>query len=119
MAALPAPVPLPYFPQRQDLPPNPFDQATETRFHDAYHQCVQNQVDAGTDEKLLVYARCLGYLILEAPDFDARHLIVEEILECKANHDEMDSLAQLYINHLFRLCELLSLISIMTFHISS
>lgn len=55
------------------LPKNPYNVLDEKRWHDAYEQCLQTQppdTDAtgSTDtEKNLVYARILGYLILEAP----------------------------------------------------
>jgi len=57
-----------------------------------------------------MYARCLGFLIIEAPDDDARDYISHEIMQCEGNGDRMNELAQLYINHLFRLCESLFLI---------
>jgi len=52
-----------------------------------------------------MFARCLGYLVLEAPTSACRDMISDEILECKGNRDDMEALARLYINHLLRLCE--------------
>jgi hypothetical protein len=93
------------FPECQPLPENPFSVATDTPFHDAYEQCVLNEAGASTNAKLLMYARCLGYLILEAPDDNARNHISHEILRCNGDSDTMNSLAEFYIQRLFRLCE--------------
>lgn len=89
------------------LPQNPFDEMDDALFHDAYYQCLQSEAEAGTDKMGLVYARCLGYLILEAPDANGRRIIAREITECMANRELMVKLARFYINHLFRLCEFL------------
>jgi hypothetical protein len=51
-----------------------------------------------------MYARCLGYLVIEA-DNDARSHLSHEILGCAGDRDRINSLAEFYINHLFRLCE--------------
>jgi len=59
----------------------------------------------------LIYARCLGFLIIEAPDDAARDYISHEIMRCEGNGDQMDALAQFYITHLFRLSLLIILIT--------
>jgi hypothetical protein len=95
------------FPRKQPLPPNPYDQLTDMPSFDSYRQCLLHEMEAiATNNKLrLIYARCLGYLISEAPTTSCRNVIVHEITECKADPNELDELADLYINHLLRLCE--------------
>ena len=110
MAAL-VPIPLQPFPQRQPLLPNPYHQLDQVNYHEAYKHCLQCEAEAGTTVTRLMFARCLGYLILEAPTSAGRDMISDEILECKCNRDDMETLAQLYIHHLLRLCELTVLYS--------
>jgi len=49
--------------------------------HAAYDQCLQNQVEVGDNATLLMYAHCLGFLIIEAPDDAARYLISNKIVK--------------------------------------
>ena len=93
-----------YF-QRTPLPPNPFNQSP---CHDAYDCCLQSQNDAGDDVNRLMYARCLGHLLREAPDDSARNVFADVINECVIQGINIDELARFYINYLFRLCMLLS-----------
>jgi hypothetical protein len=52
-----------------------------------------------------MYVRCLGYLLTEVPVARGRHMVANDILFCNSNKKAMDRLAQLYINHVIRLCE--------------
>ena len=97
-----------WFPQRVPLPPNPFNQGRETSFYEAYECCLQDENRAGNDARLLMYSRCLGYLILEAPSPEARHIIANEIIDCVDQQSDLDGLAEFYISHVFRLCMLSS-----------
>jgi len=110
MAAL-VPVPLQPFPQQRPLLPNPYHQLDQVNYHEAYNHCLQCEAEAGTTVTQLMFPCCLGYLILEAPTSAGRDMISDDILECKGNRDDMEALAQLYINHLLRLCELIVLYS--------
>jgi len=100
------------FPQHQPLPSNPYPQDSNSEAHAAYDECLKCQDEAGNDAKLLIYARCLGFLIIEAPDDVARDYISHEIMRCEGNGDQMNALAQFYITHLFRLCGSLLIILI-------
>jgi hypothetical protein len=90
------------FPEHRQLPVNHYPQHS---VHDAYDLCLQHEHEAGNDVQLLMYARCLGYLITEAPTDGARDYIATEILTCMGDGEKMNELARFHINHLFRLCE--------------
>ena len=92
------------FPEEQPLPANSYDQ-NDSRIYEAYEQCLLSEAEANAenDQMGLMYARCLGYLISEAPDDNSRNVIANEILGCEAVG--MDGLAKLYIDHVVRLCE--------------
>ena len=94
------------FPEEQPLPGNPYDQ-NDSRIYEAYEQCLFSEAEANAenDRMGLMYARCLGYLISEAPDDNSRNVIADEILGCEADSVRMDGLAKLYIDHVVRLCE--------------
>lgn len=92
------------FPRHQPLPSNPYPQDLNSEAHAAYNECLKCQDEAGNGAELLIYARCLGFLIIEAPDDAARDYISHEIMRCEGNSDRMNALAQFYITHLFRLC---------------
>jgi len=66
MAAV-IPVPFQPFPQRQPLLPNPYHQLDQVNYHEAYNRCLQSEAEAGATVTRLMFARCLGYLILKAP----------------------------------------------------
>jgi hypothetical protein len=88
----------------QSLPLNPYDPNTEAFLHDAFSQCMQMEADAGNDGYAQMLARCLGFLMLELPH-EASEIVANEILACYANFEKMADLAQMYINHLIRLCK--------------
>ena len=94
------------FPEEQPLPENPYDQ-NDSRIYEAYEQCLLSEAEANAenDQMALMYARCLGYLISEAPDDNSRNVVANEILGCEADSVRMDALAKLYIYHVVRLCE--------------
>ena len=87
----------------QPLPVNPYDPNTQGHLHEGYSQCVMMETEADGDEESLMLTRCLGYLILELPH-DAGELVAVEVIGCPDFYD-MEILAQLYIDHLIRLCE--------------
>ena len=94
------------YPQCVPLPPNPFDQETETLNHDAYQWCLHYETEAGTVWKSLMYYRCLGYLLLEAPSSAGQAFIADEIIECAKHPNDVGAeLAQFYINHLVNICQ--------------
>ncbi|KZP12565.1 hypothetical protein FIBSPDRAFT_754773, partial [Athelia psychrophila] len=50
----------------------------------------------------LIYARLLGYLMLESPSDESRDYITYEIIRCDGDNDRMNRLAKLYQDHLLR-----------------
>lgn len=76
-----------------------------TQIYEAYEQCLFHEAEANAENERerLMNARCLGYLILEAPGDDSRNVIVNESLGCEADSARMDALAKLYIDHVVRL----------------
>ena len=60
-------IPFQPFPQGQPLLPNPYHQLDQVNYHEAYNYCLQSEAEAGAGVTRLMFARCPGYLILEAP----------------------------------------------------
>jgi len=96
----------------EPLPPNPYNTGQQAVLHAAYKRCVvlQNNhlevVQCG-HLSVLICARLLGYMILEAPTDEGRTEFVSEIVRC-VNDVDLQKLAEVYKNHLLRLCKLLS-----------
>jgi hypothetical protein len=96
----------PPFPRNQPLPPNPFHSENDVALHDAYQCCFDNEMEltgAALAGPPLIYARCLGYLLLELPD-EGRRVVAHEILECRLQNSDVNMLGKLYVDHLIRLC---------------
>ncbi|KAF8964874.1 hypothetical protein BDZ97DRAFT_1904240 [Flammula alnicola] len=91
----------------QPLPPNPYNTGQQAVLHAAYKRCVilQNShlevVQCGR-LSVLICARLLGYMILEAPIDEGRTEFVSEIVRC-VNDVDLQKLAEVYKNHLLRL----------------
>jgi len=96
---------IPVLPSNHPLGPNPYNPQTHPAWNSAYDQCFQLQT---SNPQLAMHARCLGYLIIEAIDDASRNYITEEILRCMTDDDKLRDLAKLYVEHLFRFCELAS-----------
>ena len=96
---------IPVLPSNHPLGPNPYNPQTHPAWNSAYDQCFQLQI---FNPQLAMHARCLGYLIIEAIDDASRNYITEEILRCMADDDKLRDLTKLYVEHLFRFCELAS-----------
>jgi hypothetical protein len=60
------------------------------------------------DSKRLIYARILGYLMLEGPSDEACVAIAREILSC-ADEDVLANNGKMYYDHYIRACKLLLL----------
>lgn len=60
------------------------------------------------DPKRLIYARILGYLMLEGPSDEARVAIAQEILSC-TDEDVLATNGKMYYDHYIRACKLLLL----------
>jgi hypothetical protein len=74
-----------------------------------YRRCFDNEKEAtstlpGTTTTPLIYARFLGYLLLELPTNEGRRVLGHEILECVS--DNLDIWGKRYVDHLIRLCVL-------------
>jgi hypothetical protein len=90
--------------RNQPLPQNPLQLQKHPVLQDAYTQCLLSERGAHSAQELM-YARCLGYFLLEMPGPNARHMVADEIFLCECDKGKMEQLAQLYINHVIRLCE--------------
>jgi hypothetical protein len=55
------------------------------------------------DRRKLMYARILGYLILEGPSDQARATVAREVASC-ANNEHMLDLGKAYFDHYIRAC---------------
>ena len=85
----------------QPLPLNSHNPNTEALLYDAFNQCVLMEADASNNGNAhrQMFARCLGYLILQLPQ-EAKGIVANEIVVCYADFDKIVDLAQIYIDHL-------------------
>ena len=97
----------------QPLPfPNPYDANDEFNtayFHAAYESCLDlerrhGQVKQCGNLQVLVCARFLGHMLLEAPTNAGRRDFASEILRCTGD-DDLQKLAGAYKDHFLRVCE--------------
>jgi hypothetical protein len=65
---------------------------------------MEANAHAGNDGKAQMLVRCLGFLMLELPH-EARETVANKVVGCSADFEKMAELAQMYIDHLIRLCE--------------
>ncbi|PPQ69947.1 hypothetical protein CVT25_001991 [Psilocybe cyanescens] len=94
----------------QPLPrPNPYHPDTQSITHSAYTKCLDletrhNQVAKSADVRLevLICARFLGYMLLEAPTDNGREDFAWEVFRCTTDI-ELQQLAQIYNDHLLRI----------------
>ena len=100
------------------LPPNPFHKDLHALFRAAYDQCLKHEEaaqlskDGATTKeqqekyaKGVVYGRCLGYFLTETPETNGKHMVADEITGCGGSREKMNQLAELYLNHIVRLCQ--------------
>ena len=52
----------------------------------------------------LIYARILGYLILEGPSDQARTAVAQEVNACSGNEEEILTIGRLYFDHYICAC---------------
>jgi hypothetical protein len=93
----------------QPLPSNPYNTGQQAVLHVAYGRCttLQNrhsQVVPCSHLSVLICARILGYMILEAPTDEGRTELATEIVRCVGDED-LQKLAEIYKNHLLRVCK--------------
>jgi len=93
----------------QPLPSNPYNTGQQAVLHVAYGRCatLQNrhsQVVPCGHLSVLICARILGYMILEAPTDEGRTELATEIVRCVGDED-LQKLAEIYKNHLLRVCK--------------
>jgi len=91
------------------LPPNPYYTTTQFIVHGAYERCLSLEVRHDrvlqcSDMKVLVCARFLGRMILEAPEDEGREYVASEVNRCP-DDDELQGLAEVYTNHLLCICK--------------
>jgi len=60
------------------------------------------------DPKRLIYARILGYLMLEGPSDEACVAVAQEVLSC-ADEDALETNGKMYYDHYIRACKVLLL----------
>jgi hypothetical protein len=89
--------------------PNSYDTTILVLFNCAYSKCLDlesrhAQVSKHGDLEVLVCARFLGFMILEAPTDNGRKEFATEVLRCNSD-DDLQKLADLYKNYFLRVCE--------------
>lgn len=91
------------------LLPNPYYATTQFVFHGAYERCLSLEVRHDRvlqcgDMEVLVCARFLGRMILEAPEDEGREYFASEVNRC-LDDEELQGLAEVYTNHLLYICK--------------
>ncbi|KAF9243948.1 hypothetical protein BU15DRAFT_42482 [Melanogaster broomeanus] len=59
------------------------------------------------DDKELVHARILGYLIIHGPSDEARKTVAREVNSCDGDETRLGKLGQFYVEHYIRGCGLM------------
>ena len=88
---------------------NSFDITHQFASYCAYNKCLDLEdrhaaVTKSGNLTVLICARFLGYMLLEAPSEDGRTNIASEIVRCSSD-EALQGLAELYKNHFMRCCE--------------
>lgn len=101
------------------LPPNPYVASTQFVFNRAYEKCLSlegrhDQVLQSGNMQVLVCARFLGRMILEAPEDEGREDFASEVKRCVGD-EELQSLAEVYTNHLLCICKCQLLVAVAVF----
>ena len=91
------------------LPLNSFDLTHQFASRCAYIKCLDLENRHATVAKsgnltVLICARFLGYMLVEAPSDAGRQNIASEIIRCPSD-EALQALAELYKNHFMRCCE--------------
>lgn len=90
---------------------NPYMETTQFIIRCAYDRCLDLEKRHAEVPKhgrldVLVCARMLGYVLLEAPTEEGRMEFASEVIRCSHDGDkELQSLAELYKDHLLRVCK--------------
>ena len=83
------------------LPPNPYHTTAHFAFNQAYETCLSLEgrhdrvVQSGV-MKVLVCARFLGRMVLEAPQDEGREYFASEVSSRCHNDEELQGLAEIY-----------------------
>lgn len=89
----------------QALPKNDYaDKVERLEWSTAYETCLRFEREAGNDKTALIHARLLGYLIREAVNDEARHVISREINSCQSKKAFTEQ-AKWYVYFFLRCCE--------------
>ena len=70
---------------------------------------LKRSISDEPDSQRLMYARILGYLILEGPSDQARVTVAQEVVSCLNDNDKLD-LGKMYYDHYLCACMLLPLL---------
>ena len=90
---------------------NPYKETAQFVIRCAYDRCLDLETRHMEVPKhgrldVLVCARMLGYMLLEAPTEEGRMDFASEVVRCGHDGDKaLQSLAELYKDHLFRVCK--------------
>ncbi|KAF9233123.1 hypothetical protein BU15DRAFT_54322 [Melanogaster broomeanus] len=67
----------------------------------AYSRILQLEKSA-TDNRELIHARILGYLIIHGPSDDARKTVAKEVNSCAGDKTKLGNLGRFYVDHYIR-----------------
>ena len=98
--------PLPALPPRLHNSPSILDAYPQILNLERNEQAAYSSDPSADRSKRLIYARILGYLILEGPSDQARVTVALEVNACNGDEEKMLAIGHFYFDHYIRACKL-------------
>jgi hypothetical protein len=99
-------LPLPELPPRLHNSPSILGTYPQILNFERNEQAAYSRDPSADRGKRLIYARILGYLILEGPSDQARVAVALEVNACSGDEIKLLAIGQLYFDHFIRACKL-------------
>jgi len=98
--------PLPELPRRYYNSPSIFGAYPQILSLERNEQAAYSRDGTESQRKRLMYARIVGYLILEGPSDQARVAVALEVICCNNEEEKLLAVGKHYFDHFLRACKL-------------